>query len=100
MAAQSVSDQSSTTKVGCNCIQLTNEALEREGKNTRIVTSWLWDRETGAHRSVVKIQTDVVTKKRGARPLTMLPNYCPFCGTPYPGEVAAQPEPPSDGGAS
>lgn len=74
--------QDSTAQTGCDCIELTNKALVEH--NERLVTAYLFNRETGGRRTVVRISTDLIEKKRGQRPRFMIPQFCPFCGAKYP----------------
>lgn len=70
--------------MACTCIKTVNEDL-RTKHNTELV--WLMDfRGEGPTRCVVETQTHV--KKRGAKPITVAANYCPFCGVKYEGDAA------------
>ncbi len=73
--------KSSTPSEPCDCIRLTNEALTEH--NTRIVENWIIDRWTGKVRGVVAIQTALNEKRRGARPMSIIPEWYPFCGQRY-----------------
>lgn len=63
----------------CACIEKTNEALERH--NTVLGVNW--QHKNGQLVQTIAIVTEVATKKRGARPIRMIPNYCPICGQRY-----------------
>lgn len=90
-------DRETTARVGCDCIALTNEALREH--NTELGLSFHFSRTTGQVLSFVAIQTTLIEKRRGARPMALLPSHCPFCGARYPRmEVAAEP-PAATGGA-
>jgi hypothetical protein len=67
--------------MACDCIRLMDEALRRE--NLRLVCAHWFSRETGAYRATVRIGTELIERKRGQRPSTMIPDFCPFCGTRY-----------------
>lgn len=70
----------------CKCIGLTDKALE--AFNSRLGVDFQIDRKTGRVTSTVAIVTHVVEKKRGARPITMVATYCPFCGVRYQPEAS------------
>lgn len=78
--------ESSTTDavVGCDCIKKSRrpDGLIAQS-NTKIDVNWLTNRQTGAVVETVMIATSLLTKKRGARPIHVVPNYCPMCGTRY-----------------
>lgn len=65
----------------CECIKLTNEALAKQ--NMYLDTAHWFSQETGAYRTTVRIGTVLIEKKRGQRPSTMIPEFCPFCGKRY-----------------
>lgn len=67
--------------MSCDCIDLTDKALEEH--NTRLGVSFRWNRTTGACTTTVAIETEVLQKKRGARPRRLLPTFCPFCAKRY-----------------
>lgn len=79
---------SGQAKTGCNCIDLTNKALAKH--NTELGLNFQWNRAAGAHTTTVAIETEVIEKKRGARPRRLLATHCPFCGTRYLPEEADQ----------
>lgn len=62
----------------CNCIELTNEALRPHNTELGLVFSM-----TGQRPTTVGIETALIEKKRGARPVRLLATHCPFCGVPY-----------------
>ncbi len=63
----------------CECIQKTDEALAKH--NTVLGVNW--QHKNGRLIQTIAIVTEVATKKRGARPIRMIPNYCPICGQRY-----------------
>jgi hypothetical protein len=77
--------QTDAPRVGCDCIDLTNDALS--GRNEELDTMFLIDRQTGKGRRAIRISTLLIEKKRGQRPSSMIPNFCPICGARYQPEV-------------
>lgn len=68
----------------CSCIETVNKDL-RDHHNTELV--WVMAFNPGGPiRCVVDSQVHV--KKRGAKPITVAANFCPFCGVKY-GEDAS-----------
>jgi hypothetical protein len=87
----------STPTIGCDCIEKANRpdsALTRN--NTELGITFHVNRETGAVSEKVAIVTSVLVKKRGARPIRLIPNYCPMCGTRYPSTDAASRPPAAE----
>ena len=80
-----------TATAGCDCIKLTNEALKAH--NAKLDVTWELDRETGAVAEKIAIGTSLIEKKRGARPMQMIANYCAVCGARYPTKDDAASEP-------
>ena len=74
-----------STPNSCNCIALTNDALKAE--NMELDTANWFSRETGQYRETVRINTLLLEKKRGQRPVTMIPEFCCFCGQRYQPEA-------------
>ena len=72
--------------MACNCIEETNKLLAEQGMNTRLQTMTLFN-DSGI-RQTVFLGTEVVEKKRGARPKSFIPTFCPFCGVAYEKESA------------
>lgn len=62
----------------CKCIEEANTLLAE--RNSRLVTGVSF--KTGLEYPL--LQTEVIEKKRGARAVTMIPAYCPFCGKKLP----------------
>jgi len=59
--------------------------------NTRISRTYTLGAEVGMYPTIV---TELVEKKRGARPIAVVPTYCPWCGLHYktgrPGAAKAE----------
>jgi hypothetical protein len=62
----------------CECIERVNEALKE--RNTKLALTFTFGKEAAAYPTIM---TEIVVKVRGQRPATMLPSFCPFCGTRY-----------------
>ncbi len=67
----------------CSCIEIVDAELAQY--NTRLAKALVF---RPSHTRLM-IETEIVEKKRGARPLTMFPTFCPFCGVKCEGELAA-----------
>lgn len=64
----------------CNCIETVNAKLAE--RNTRLTEAIVF----GGARSkmpTIMLQTEVIEKKRGAKPTSMFLTFCPFCGEKY-----------------
>lgn len=65
----------------CDCISTVNATLAE--RNTRLTEAIVFGRRSD--RPTIMLQTEVIEKKRGARPASMFLSFCPFCGTKYQG---------------
>jgi len=63
----------------CNCVSLTNAALAEH--NTELGTVTIMSEQRWSRR--IGITTDIVEKKRGAKPVRIVATFCPLCGGPY-----------------
>jgi hypothetical protein len=70
--------------MACNCIELTNEALVREGHNTKLGLDLFFS----GRPAQIGLRTQLIEKKRGATPIRMIATHCPFCGVLYETEGA------------
>ncbi len=73
------------TKLSCNCINMTDAALEEH--NTELSTVTIMSEQRWSRR--IGISTNVLTKQRGARPVRIVAKYCPLCGVSYEDEADA-----------
>lgn len=64
--------------MSCDCIKTVDAKLKAH--NTRLSLALCFN----PARERLMIATEVVEKKRGARPVAMFPSFCPFCGLKYP----------------
>jgi hypothetical protein len=62
----------------CNCIALTDKALEPMNALVDVNLS------LSGGPTTVSIRTSLIEKRRGARPPVLIPSFCPFCGERYP----------------
>ena len=67
----------------CDCIKRLDEFLLR--RNTQLVVDMFTD---GTRPESIALRTQLIVKKRGARPVRILASYCPICGVPYPSSPA------------
>lgn len=81
--------------MACDCISEMDELLAEH--NTRLAVQFLFRERGSVARPVVaseRVQTGRGTKK----PVTVVPNFCPFCGLKYPSkredEAATAPDVP------
>jgi len=69
--------------MACDCITTVNAKLAE--RNTRLTEALVFGR--CAELPTIMLQTEVIEKKRGAKPTSMFLTYCPFCGTKYEAEA-------------
>jgi hypothetical protein len=80
-------------KATCDCVEQMDEKLKP--LNTRLGLTFHVRREAGKSRgemvSLPMLVTEIVEKKRGARPKLVIPTFCPFCGRKYALETKPMP---------
>ena len=67
--------------MACNCKEQMNKLLEQY--NTRLVIRVTLNQETGVMEAYPVIDTELITAARSAKPVSVLPSFCPFCGQTY-----------------
>ena len=68
----------------CQCIDLTNAALSEHNTElgvVHIMSEIAWSRR-------IAITTNVVEKRRGAKPVRVVARYCVLCGVSYSAATA------------
>lgn len=68
----------------CDCIKDVNAKLA--DRNTRLTEALVLGNRSAP---TIMLQTEVIERKRGAKPISMFLSYCPFCGEKYPEGGAA-----------
>lgn len=63
----------------CDCSDVISAKLKTE--NTRLVMTLT--RHGNAPAAYPAIQTELINRKRGAKPVVVVPKFCPFCGEEY-----------------
>lgn len=74
--------------MACDCMTTLDKKLAEGGHNTKISRTFPFYGD--AVGMTCTIATQLIEKKRGAKPLSVLPTYCPFCGKKY----RESPQPP------
>ncbi len=70
----------------CDCIKLTNGALQKEGCNTKLEIPLLLSPglDDISQSQRVIISTVKADSKKRDRPMRLFASFCPFCGKKYP----------------
>lgn len=64
--------------MGCDCMTTLDKKLADAGHNTKIARTFPFYGDSVG--MTCTITTQLIEKKRGAKPMSVLPTYCPFCG--------------------
>ena len=67
--------------MACDCMTKLDKRLADAGHNTKLLRTFPFYGDTVG--MTCTIATEVIEKKRGAKPLSVLPTYCPFCAKKY-----------------
>lgn len=70
--------------MACDCITTVNTHLAEH--NTRLTEAIVFGRRS--ELPTIMLQTEVIEKKRGAKPTSMFLTFCPFCGLKYEADTA------------
>jgi hypothetical protein len=81
--------------MACKCMELVDEKLKEH--NTELGFCWSMDQQTGAVTTTVRIATNLIEKRRGQKPLTVMPEFCPFCSKRYVDDADASPSGAEEG---
>lgn len=66
----------------CDCMTRVNEKLKE--RNTRLAVSFCLSSDLSDADAMLMIQTEKVDKGVRGKVMTVIPTFCPFCGTKYP----------------
>ena len=66
----------------CNCMQSVNEKLKEH--NSKLLISFCISRDLGKMDALPIISTGKIQTKIRGNAMTVIPTFCPFCGTKYP----------------
>lgn len=81
------------TATGCNCIYKVNEALKKEGSNTRLEVPFFINMQTGNPAPPKCLLKTCKADSKKREPLrTIVATYCPICGKKYPEAARATAE--------
>lgn len=65
----------------CNCVELVNKELLRNGCNTKISTPMVLSDDLSNMTTKVAIAVEKADPSIRKKPTTVFSSYCPFCGT-------------------
>ncbi|MGN7832630.1 hypothetical protein ACTJI2_13570 [Pseudoxanthomonas sp. 22568] len=73
--------------MACDCLKTVDQRMLDAGHNCAIARSYVFDGpKTGVYPTIT---TKLIEKKRGEKPLALIPTFCPFCGKRYADEPSA-----------
>lgn len=68
----------------CDCLKQTNAVLHEQKPNHTISATMPW-RKGDISKVIILAPRDIYAPKGTARdPISIIANYCPFCGEKYP----------------
>ena len=77
----------------CDCLVETNKALHEQYPHHSISSTMPWKKGQISKAIILAERSQFAPKGTSSKPLTIIPNYCPFCGEEYKDQ---QPTPPEE----
>ena len=75
--------------MACDCMTTIDQRFAEAGHNTKLTRIFTLGDAVGMFPA---IGTELVEKKRGAKPSRVIPTFCPWCGVKYSEPAAAAAE--------
>ena len=67
----------------CDCIEDMNKRLAEHNNRLAVTLQFRPEAERTVGYAYPTIQCEILEKKRGQRPMVVLPKFCPWCCTEY-----------------
>lgn len=67
----------------CECMTDLNTKLAEHNNRLAVTLQFRTEAERTVGHAYPTIQCEPIEKKRGQRPMVVLPKFCPWCGTEY-----------------